>query len=135
MSQRDHAEVTRRSFERQTALFTGDDAPFATPANHAIAWAGPLVPEMVVADVACGAGHVAEQLSPYVRAVAGVDLTRALLELGAARLRDGGISNVVLNEADVTALPFADAVFAVVVCRSGGVCRRSRAEPGARARG
>lgn len=117
MSEHDHVEVTRRSFERQTALFTGDDAPFATRHNPSLAWVGPLAPEMVVADVACGAAHVAEQLAAHVREVAGVDLTRALLELGSTRMRSAGISNVLLNEADATALPFPEAAFDVVVCR------------------
>jgi SAM-dependent methyltransferase len=114
----DHAEVTRRSFERQRGLFVGPDAPFARRASATTRWLEPLDPEMVVLDVACGAAHVAEQVAPYVRQVVGVDMTRALLDTGAARLRDAGVGNVLLQEGDAAALPFVDASFDLVVCRT-----------------
>jgi len=109
--------ITRHSFERQTELFTGDHAPFAHTTPSPNAWIGALEPEMVVLDVACGAAHVAEQIAPYVRQVVGVDVTRALLDLGAERLRAAGMVNVLLQEGNATALPFVDASFDVVVCR------------------
>src|SRR5262245_37434845 len=112
----DHDAVVRDSFEQQADLFTGDDSPFArrTP----IAWFGTLAPDMAVLEVACGAAHVAEELAPHVRQVVGVDLTRALLDLGAERLRGAGVKNVLLQEGDATALPFLDASFDLVVCRA-----------------
>ncbi|HEY5171407.1 MAG TPA: methyltransferase domain-containing protein [Acidimicrobiia bacterium] len=48
----------------------------------------------------------------------GVDLTPPLLEVGAQRLHDNGISNVLLQEANAQALPFVDESFDVVFCRS-----------------
>jgi SAM-dependent methyltransferase len=109
--------ITRHSFERQTELFTGDDAPFAHTTPSPNAWIGTLEPDMLVLDVACGAAHVAEQIAPCVRQVVGVDVTRALLDLGAERLRAAGTTNVLLQEGNATALPFVDASFDVVVCR------------------
>jgi SAM-dependent methyltransferase len=52
-----------------------------------------------------------------VRQVVGVDLTPALLELAADRLRDAGITNVLLQEGNAAELPFLDASFDLVMCR------------------
>ncbi len=72
---------------------------------------------MIVLDVACGAAHAAEQAAPYVRQVIGLDLTPELLALGAARLREAGITNVLLQEGNAAQLPFVDASFDLVICR------------------
>jgi SAM-dependent methyltransferase len=77
----------------------------------------PLDPEMIVLEVACGAAHAAEQAAPHVRQVVGIDLTPALLELGAARLHGVGVHNVLLQEGNAAALPFLDASFDLVMCR------------------
>jgi SAM-dependent methyltransferase len=53
-----------------------------------------------------------------VRQVVGVDLTPSLLELGAKRLLDAGVSNVLLQEGNAQSLPFVDGSFDVVFCRS-----------------
>lgn len=117
MTADDHDHVVRRSFEKQTGLFVGEDSPFARRPASALAWLEPLDPDMIVLDVACGAAHAAEQVAPRVRQVVGVDLTPSLLELGADRLRQAGITNVVLQEGNAAALPFVDASFDLVVCR------------------
>jgi len=114
----DHDDTVRRSFERQTGLFTGADAVFARRSIAAPEWVAPLDPDSIVLDVACGAGHVAEELASSVRQVVGVDMTPALLHLGADRLAGNGIANVLLQEGDAAALPFVDGSFDVVVCRS-----------------
>jgi len=120
MTAKDHDDTVRRSFRRQTGLFAGDDSPFArrpeTPSPTA--WLGPLDASMVVLDVACGAAHVAEEVAPAVRQVVGVDLTPELLALGAARLREAGVTNVLLQQGAATTLPFVDESFDVVCCRS-----------------
>jgi SAM-dependent methyltransferase len=68
--------------------------------------------------VACGAAHVAEELAPHVRQVVGLDLTPDLLRLGAARLGEAGVSNVLLQEGNAAELPFLDRSFDLVLCRS-----------------
>jgi ubiquinone/menaquinone biosynthesis C-methylase UbiE len=73
---------------------------------------------MVVLDVACGAGHAAEHAAPHVRQVVGVDITRALLDLGGERLREAGVRNVLLQEGNAAALPFVDDSFDLVFCRT-----------------
>jgi len=118
MSAHEHDAVVRSSFEKQTALFAGDDALFARRSSSALAWLEPLDPEMIVLDVACGAAHTVEQTAPHVRQVVGLDLTRTLLELGADRLREAGITNVLLQEGNAAELPFLDASFDLVACRA-----------------
>lgn len=67
-----------------------------------------LVPRhWVVADLACGAGDVAVRLAPRVARVVGVDASPEMLQ--AARRRARGLANVELHEADLAALPLADA--------------------------
>ena len=120
----EHDETVRRSFERQTRLFTGEDSVFASrspsapSAPEAPEWVAPHDPDSIVLDVACGAGHVAEEIAPCVRQVVGVDMTPALLRIGAQRLDGAGVTNVLLQEGDGAALPFVDGSFDVVVCRS-----------------
>jgi ubiquinone/menaquinone biosynthesis C-methylase UbiE len=114
----DHDETVRRSFERQTGLFTGEDAVFARRSPAAPEWVGPLHPDLIVLDVACGAGHVSEEIAPHVRQVVGVDMTPALLCLGAERIAAAGIPNVLLQEGDASRLAFVDGSFDLVVCRS-----------------
>lgn len=113
-----HDETVRDSFRRQIGLFSGPDSPFARRAPGSLSWVEPLDASTSVLEVACGAAHVAEQLAEHVRVVVGIDLTRELLDLGAGRIADAGITNVVLQEANAHALPFVDATFDLVCCRS-----------------
>jgi len=113
-----HNEIVRRSFERQVALFSGPDSPFAARPAGSLSWIEPLSADMIVLDVACGAAHATEPIAPVVRQVVGIDLTPALLRVGAQRLRDSGVSNVLLQEANAESLPFLDESFDVVFCRS-----------------
>jgi SAM-dependent methyltransferase len=113
-----HEDRVRDSFRRQVGQFDGDDAPFAMLTAGAPPWVGPLEPDAIVLELACGAAHVGESLAPHVRQVVGVDLTPELLALGAARMRENRVANVLLQEANVEHLPFADESFDVVVCRA-----------------
>ncbi len=117
MTTEEHEHVVRRSFERQVGLFSGPDSPFAQRPAGTLSWLEPLDLEMVALDVACGAAHAAEAAAPRVRQVVGIDLTPTLLELGAQRLRDAGVMNVLLQEGNAESLPFVDASFDVVFCR------------------
>jgi SAM-dependent methyltransferase len=118
-SGRDHDATVRRSFGQQTRLFSGEGAVFAAPqAAPPPPWLGPLHPDMIVLDLACGAGHLAEQVAPHVRQVVGIDLTGPLLRLAAERLATAGITNVLLQEGNASALPFLDGSFDLVLSRS-----------------
>jgi SAM-dependent methyltransferase len=114
----DHRDTVRESFRRQVGMFSGPNSPFARRSFGPLSWLEPLDPGMVVLEVACGAAHVTESIAPSVRCVVGIDLTPELLALGAGRLREAGIANVVLQEGDAEALPFVDATFDLVCCRA-----------------
>ena len=118
MNAPDHDDITRKSFEQQVGLFVGDDSPFARRPTSTRAWLEPLDADMVVLDVACGAAHASEVAAPHVRQVVGIDLTPALLAIGAERLHAAGIANVLLQEGHAAALPFVDASFDLVFCRT-----------------
>jgi SAM-dependent methyltransferase len=128
VSDSQHDATVRRSFEGQVGLFTGEASPFARRPPSPLAWLEPLTADMVALDVACGAAHAAEQAAPRVRQVVGVDLTPALLRVGADRLRQAGVANVTLVEGHAAALPFADATFDLVMCR-GALHHFPRPEP------
>jgi len=113
----DHDDVVRASFSRQVGLFSGPDSPFVRRAvGTVVERLEPLGSDMVALDVACGAGHAAEVVAPEVRLVMGIDLTVALLELGAARLAAANVRNVVLQEGNAEALPFVADSFDLVYC-------------------
>jgi SAM-dependent methyltransferase len=99
-------------------IFTAAASPFAQTADASLEALQPLAASMVVLDVACGVAHVSDVVAPHVRQVVGVDLTPELLAAGADRLRERAITNVLLAEGDATALPFVDASFDLVFCRS-----------------
>jgi ubiquinone/menaquinone biosynthesis C-methylase UbiE len=111
-----HDDVVRASFTRQVGLFSGPDSPFVRRPGGTVEQLEPLTHDMVVLDVACGAAHASEVVAPEVRQVVGVDLTADLLALGAARIRDVGIDNVLLQEGNAQGLPFVDDSFDLVFC-------------------
>jgi SAM-dependent methyltransferase len=114
----DHNDVVRESFSQQVGLFTGELAPFAKRFGSPLAWIEPLDADMIVLDVACGAGHAGEQAAPHVRQVVGIDITPELLAAGAQRVRSAGLTNMLFQEGDAMSLPFVDASFDLVACRS-----------------
>jgi SAM-dependent methyltransferase len=111
-----HDDIVRSSFTRQVGLFSGPDSPFVRRPAGTVEQLEPLTSGMIVLDVACGAAHASEVVAPLVRQVVGVDLTVDLLALGASRLGDAEIGNVLLQEGNAQALPFVDGSFDLVFC-------------------
>ncbi|UOQ91647.1 class I SAM-dependent methyltransferase [Halobacillus shinanisalinarum] len=68
-----------------------------------------------VLDIATGGGHVARQLSPYVKTVFATDLTEKMLENTASHLTS--FDNIHYVIADAEELPFLQSSFDVVTCR------------------
>lgn len=66
---------------------------------------GLLEPEWVVADLGCGAGHVASLVAPFVSRVIGVDASAEML----AAAEDLVPANVELRQGTLEALPIGDA--------------------------
>jgi ubiquinone/menaquinone biosynthesis C-methylase UbiE/DNA-binding transcriptional ArsR family regulator len=67
---------------------------------------GLIDPALVVGDLGCGTGQLAEALAPYVRRVVAVDGSEDML--AAARARLEGVANVVVRRGDLESLPLAD---------------------------
>ncbi len=69
--------------------------------------------EMVVGDLGCGTGAVADILAPFVGRVLAVDHSREMLAV--ARRRLDGRTNVELREGDLEALPIDDGALDVAL--------------------
>jgi SAM-dependent methyltransferase len=72
-----------------------------------------------VLDLACGPGNFSREFARVVGPeglVAGVDVSRTMLERGAEELRRSGLDNLALVRADAGDLPFADDVFDGACC-------------------
>lgn len=66
-----------------------------------------LIPnDYIVADLGCGTGHLAAELSPHVRQVIGVDNSPPMIK--AAKKRVEELTNVEIRPGDLESLPIAD---------------------------
>jgi ubiquinone/menaquinone biosynthesis C-methylase UbiE len=68
-------------------------------------------------DVACGGGIVVCAFAPYVQHATGIDMTPAMLDRARQLAAEKGFANVSWREGDVTALPWPDGAFTIVVTR------------------
>lgn len=73
--------------------------------------------EDTVLDLACGPGLVACAFARHAGQVIGVDLTPAMLEQAAKRQQEQGLANLVWQQGDVQALPYAADSFSLVITR------------------
>jgi ubiquinone/menaquinone biosynthesis C-methylase UbiE/uncharacterized OsmC-like protein len=110
-------EETARQFGRTAHAY-------ATSAGHAtgsdlVILLSLLDPKsnMVVLDIATGAGHTAMAVAPYVREVMATDLTPEMIAETQRLSSEKGIKNLRTQVADAEALPFADASFDAVTVR------------------
>ena len=82
----------------------------------------PLAPGMEVLNVCCGMGGsalpAAERVEPSGHVVA-VDLAQNLLDKGARRAVERGLTNIEFRRGDLGRLPFADQSFDAVICVFG----------------
>jgi ubiquinone/menaquinone biosynthesis C-methylase UbiE len=81
-----------------------------------------LRPAEQVLDVACGTGFVARLAAERVGAdgrVVGIDLNESMIEAARAVSSAATRNNIDWRTADAAALPFADAIFDVVLCQQG----------------
>jgi SAM-dependent methyltransferase len=78
-----------------------------------------LAPEswMTVLDLATGPGHTALAVAPFVREIAGVDLTPQMVDLARREAANRGITNFVATLMDVESLEFPDGSFDAATCR------------------
>jgi SAM-dependent methyltransferase len=112
-----HEERVQESFRQQVGAFSGPKSVYADR-EGALGWVEPLDASMVVLEVACGAAHASESIAASVHEVVGLDLTVELLNVGADRMRQDGVDNVILQKGNAEELPFVDGSFDVAFCRS-----------------
>src|SRR4030095_13235638 len=94
---------------------------FATEVRNAAERLGRCAGEIVV-DVACGHGNFTVELGRRVGEeglAIGLDISAAMLARAAARVRRGGIRNVLLVRGDALHMPFADGVVPALLCSGG----------------
>ncbi len=70
----------------------------------------------VVLDVACGPGTYGRRIASPSRTVYGIDISKGMLEQGAAYARREEVTNMQFSRAQVETLPFRDAVFDAAIC-------------------
>lgn len=112
-----HQDTVIDQFTRQAEGFATAPAMNDAGAIELMLQAADPGPADVALDVACGPGIVAAALARRVQSVTGVDVTACMVELAERRCADAGLSNTAFEVGDVTALPFADGSFSLVVCR------------------
>ena len=75
--------------------------------------------EDTVLDVACGSGIVACAFAKHVASVTGIDITEGMLNEAKQLQTLRNLENIKWQTGDVTALPYADNSFSIVISRFG----------------
>jgi len=117
MSQTTHQDLILDQFTRQATPFsTASPITNAKALRMIVEAAAPKAGDRVL-DVACGGGLVVCAFAPHVAHATGIDMTPAMLERAGQLAAEKGIGNVTWDRGDVTALPYVDGAFEVVVTR------------------
>jgi ubiquinone/menaquinone biosynthesis C-methylase UbiE len=117
MSDASHAGLIRDQFTRQATVFNTAGTMTNAETLRMIVAAAQAGPDDRVLDVACGGGLVARAFAPHVREVTGIDVTPAMLDVARRAAAEAGIANAAWDQHDVTALPYLDGSFTIVVTR------------------
>jgi SAM-dependent methyltransferase len=118
------AEQIWDSFARLNAgeRFKRQSAEMGSAVTEAIVEEARVTPGLRVLDVACGSGEPSISIAALLAGtgeVIGVDMAEEPLKVARERARKRGLTNVEYMQADVHALPFADASFDRVTSRLG----------------
>jgi SAM-dependent methyltransferase len=117
MSDTSHQEWILDQFSRQAMPFSTAAPIKDASALRMIVEAAAPKPSDTLLDVACGGGIVVSAFAPHVRHATGIDMTPAMLERARQHAAECGVMNVTWDRGDVTALPYADGAFDIVVTR------------------
>lgn len=113
----DQSRVIEEAFTAQAASFNASAvANAADVLNALLAAAVPRSDERWL-EAACGPGVVSRAFAPCVRAVHGVDLTSAMIELAREQAAAAGADNATFEVADATGTALPDASFDGAVTR------------------
>jgi SAM-dependent methyltransferase len=112
-----HSRLIRDQFTRQATPFSTASPITDAGALQMIVDAAEPGAADTMLDVACGGGIVVCALAPQVKHATGIDMTPAMLDRARALAAEKGVANVSWQEGDVTALPYPDGSFTIVVTR------------------
>lgn len=107
----------QQQFGRFAANYATSAVHVSGPDLTAMLDAWPLRGDELVLDAGTGTGHTAFAFAPAVGRVVAVDLTEPMLDQARRLAAERQVANVEFRQADVEHLPFADAVFDLVVSR------------------
>ena len=110
-----HNDLIVDQFNRQAATFERRHN-HADPIDSLLRLSG-VGAEDTVLDIGCGPGIVACAFASVARDVTGIDLAPAMLERARARQAKRSLTNMTWLCGDVSALPFPDNSFSIVVTR------------------
>jgi ubiquinone/menaquinone biosynthesis C-methylase UbiE len=110
-----HNELILDQFNRQAATF-GQRHAHTDPLDLLVRTAGVTASDTVL-DLGCGPGIVACAFAAKAAYVTGLDIAPAMLERAKARQVEYSLANMTWLCGDVSALPFADNSFSMVVTR------------------
>jgi len=107
------------------AVFSRQAAAYASSESHAFggdldilaAYAEPGQYYLCL-DVGCGPGHTAFRIASKASVVIGVDIAQGMLAKARELAIQEEVNNVVFQQADAVALPFQDASFDLITCRT-----------------
>ena len=117
MSNATHQNLILDQFTRQATPFsTASTITDANALRMIVEAAAPRTGDRLL-DVACGGGIVVCAFAPHVKQATGIDMTPAMLDRARQQATEQGIRNVTWDRGDVTALPYADGAFDIVVTR------------------
>jgi SAM-dependent methyltransferase len=112
---RSHNDQIREQFSHQAVPFSNAPGIRDAASLQVLVKESGAGPRDRVLDVACGPGLVVKAFAQTAAHVTGIDLTPAMIER--AREHTRGCANVRLEVGDVTALPYPDASFTIVLSR------------------
>ncbi len=111
------AEIAER-FSRQAAAYAGSEShAYGADLDIVAAYAEPGQYYLCL-DIGCGPGHTALRIASKASVVVGVDISQGMLDAARKLAAEREITNVVFQQAEATALPFQDASFDLVTCRT-----------------
>lgn len=77
--------------------------------------AGNLTTKSQVLEIGVGTGRIAQPLTPHVKTLTGIDLSKRMLDQFQTKLSESAEKNVALIQGDITRLPFPDDTFDAIV--------------------
>ena len=112
-----HNEDVISEFTKQASTFH-DTSPHSNDYSLSlmIRFSEPTISDTVL-DVACGNGTVAFEFAKVVKHVTGIDITPAMIQRATIIQKERNLDNLDWRIGDISALPFSDDCFSIVVTR------------------